>query len=663
MKSLPVLIALLFICTVFAGCFDESEEKSLDEVKDFFDLSSTRRSFLDGHHFVAIKHGTYTNFPKAYEMLHDEHIPIFVTTDSVLHLYHQNFDDTLKDIEEHFLYFSAVNLTYSMLNASEQDYPNLSGDLKELAKLNVAFFSVAASLLDPEFEAPDYVNEIVEKEMRKIENHSGFHECVIMPPPHIEDYSQYVPRGHYTESELLKKYFKGMMWYGRMAFYLKDENETRMAVMNALNLNEHAAGDWEALYNITAFYVGTADDLTYQDYLRGITEVYGSLSADYHELENSTKLQEFRELVKTYRKPKIFSTFIWDYMNETEETMGFRIMGQRFIPDSYMFQQLVYDKVLDYQGSGEPFTLVKTPFRDIRGFPRGLDVFSALGSERAHEILEREGDTEYKNYTEQCTKLKDEFENYNASVWEQNLYWRWLDGLRMLTGDFKQADYPKFMRDSAWKSEKLNTNLGSWTELRHDTILYAKQSYTSYCSSGGSGSEPKYEERGYVEPVPEFYSHLLNLTLTTKEGLEKRGYLTREMERNLSTMEYLLDRLKGISEKELQGKSLSDSEYRFIREIYEYMGSYKDKVPLVADVHTDTNSGEVLEEATGYLDFVLVKVKIKGDTTICAGPIFSHYEFKHPMDDRLTDEKWREMLAGGKVPARAPWVKDYMPDD
>jgi len=40
---------------------------------------------------------------------------------------------------------------------------------------------------------------------------------------YAEDFSQYVPRGHYTRSETLKKYFVGMMWFGRMTFLLKGD--------------------------------------------------------------------------------------------------------------------------------------------------------------------------------------------------------------------------------------------------------------------------------------------------------------------------------------------------------------------------------------------------------------------------------------------------------
>ena len=41
----------------------------------------------------------------------------------------------------------------------------------------------------------------------------------------------------------------------------------------------------------------------------------------------------------------------------------------------------------------------------------------------------------------------------------------------------KAEGYPSFMLKQAWDRKELNTFLGSWTELKHDTILYTKQVY------------------------------------------------------------------------------------------------------------------------------------------------------------------------------------------
>ena len=64
-----------------------------------------------------------------------------------------------------------------------------------------------------------------------------------------------------------------------------------------------------------------------------------------------------------------------------------------------------------------------------------------------------------------------------AADWAQNLYWNWLYTLLPLL-EPKGEGWPVFMQNQAWTDKSLNTALGSWAELRHDTILYAKQSET-----------------------------------------------------------------------------------------------------------------------------------------------------------------------------------------
>jgi hypothetical protein len=85
------------------------------------------------------------------------------------------------------------------------------------------------------------------------------------------------------------------------------------------------------------------------------------------------------------------------------------------------------------------------------------------------------------------------------------------------------------------------------------------------------------------------------------------------------------------------------------------------KTTLIADVHTDTNTEKCLEEGTGYVDLGLFVYKQPdGRLVVGAGPVLSYYEFKHPMQDRLTDEKWREILKGKDAPAQPEWTKAYL---
>ena len=429
-----------------------------------------------------------------YKLLKQLNIPILVTTDTLLHLYHVQFDETLRDIEERDFYGAMLALTRALLADAIEQEGKQEGDLREAARRNVAYFAVALKLLDPGAGIPASKAEIVDRELRLIEAHAGFEFSPIFV--YREDYSQYVPRGHYTRSEVLQRYFKALMWYGRLGFLLKNsdllpapnaEIQTLGAALVAEALRRVQVGEqnafwiWNRVYVVTGFYVGLADDLTPQEYLARIQAVAGS-AGQVAALADPGTFQALRAHLASLRKPKIYGgtgdcqippPFDPSQIDEClDKSQGLRFMGQRFIPDSYIFQNLV---AMDYTGRDEPFTLVRTGVGPIRGFPRGLDAMDLLGSERAREILVAEGDTEYKLYEEQRQSLIDEFAALPVQDWNRNLYWGWLYSLKALLGVYGPG-YPAFLQTAAWRDKTLNTALASWTELRHDTILYAKQS-------------------------------------------------------------------------------------------------------------------------------------------------------------------------------------------
>jgi len=429
---------------------DLSEVSDYEKIEYYFSLTQEQSEFLKNKGFVGLRvNWDYDDFALAYRSLKKSRVPIFITTDSMFHTYHIFFDDTLRSIEEQYLFNYTKDMTIAMLEKSKEQYEFMSGDIKEAARKNVAYFSVALRLLDPEVEVADYVVEEVDEELSLIKEHKGYAKSPIFDKSdidfklkYLEDYSQYKPRGHYTRSEMLKKYFKGMMWYGRMMFRAKSDEETIGAIIIADGMKTaedgKAAELWKKIYEVTVFFVGLADDLIYEEYINTTVEVFGTLSSDYNELNDAGKLSQFKEKLKQIRLPKICSSFVTDQQNMTEETLGLRFMGQRFIPDSYMFQELVYDKVFFYEGDKDPFTLVSTIAGPIRGFPRGLDVLAVLGSDEAEKILDSEGDTEYDNYDRQLLKLKEEFFILEESIWTQNLYWGWLYTEKSLSMDLEE---------------------------------------------------------------------------------------------------------------------------------------------------------------------------------------------------------------------------------
>jgi hypothetical protein len=646
-------------------------------------LSDAQVSALSENGFVVVPFGQENDVVEVYKSLRESDVPVFITSDSLLHLYHIQFDEILKTIEENEFFDYLEAMTEAMLEDSSDQYDSLSGDLKEAAKRNVAYFAVARKLLDPGADIPDSVEDEVVAELELIDQHSGFASSPIFG--YKEDYSQYVPRGHYTRSETLERYFKTMMWYGRIAFLLRgapdtiseedSDIQTMQASLIASSMDRIKVDGttvdnlWNRIYSVTAFFVGLADDLTPYEYENAILEVFGE-EFDLRDLTQENNLLNLKAVLANMRSPKIYggtgNVFVYppvtrESLREVlDKTKGMRFMGQRYVPDSYMFQRLVFPSVVDYTGEGRPFTWTVTAIgRETRGFPRGLDVMAVFGSDRALEILEEEGDTEYENYYEQLDNLRGEFSALDEAEWNRNLYWSWLYTLKALLTECGEG-YPTFMQTQAWQDKQLNTALASWAELRHDTILYAKQSYTPV--EYGSPPTPP----GYVEPVPEFYARALSLTRMTTQGLTGMEVLDQTSRGRLLHLENILSRLVELSEKELENMELSEDDYSFIRNFGEELElavtgveSRTMSTTIIADVHTDSNSGNVVEEGVGYVDLILVAYKTPdGQVTLAAGPTLSHYEFKQPMENRLTDEAWVEMLKTSP-PQRAPWTESF----
>ena len=219
------------------------------------------------------------------------------------------------------------------------------------------------------------------------------------------------------------------------------------------------------------------------------------------------------------------------------------------------------------------------------------------------------------------------------------------------------------MRTTSWRDKELTTALASWAELRHDTILYAKQSYTPV-ESGLPATPPRVV--GYVEPVPEFFNRLLALTRMTNEGLNQMEVLDEASQSRLKNLENILTRLVQISTDELNNQELSNDDYDFINDFVDHLSGViaevdekAKKTTIVADVHTDANTMHVLEEGVGYIKLITVAYLVPdGRILLGAGPVMSYYEFKQPANSRLTDEAWRDMLQTNP-PANVEWYSYF----
>lgn len=639
-----------------------------------FSFSEEAKAMLVKNGFVVLPQ-MGTEFFMIYEMNRYSGTPNFVTTDAMLHNYHLFFNHLLKTVEEEQLRPELQKLNTAMLTASKEQYQVLKeSPWENAAKRNLAFFNVASCLLDPNTKIAKEVQTEVETELQLIKEQNTTTASPVMnmgaepgvTDPLQEDYTQYIPRGHYTRSDDLKTYFQSMMWNGRMTFRLKNEDETRSAILMTLALEQHNNRvSWEKIYRTTNFFVGQSDDPGCSEYSGLINEVYGPELSLQELSTNENKWQTLLQKASELKGPMINSIPIFDptiQPDREKEITGFRFMGQRYTIDADIFQRLIYREVKENDQG------------DLRLLPKGLDIPAAMGSSEASNILKEMGEFSYQNYSENMSRMQKHLAGLDASTWHQNLYWNWMNTLTPLTREIQEG-CPSFMQNQAWQRKELNTFLASWTELKHDTILYAKQ---CYAECGGCIPD-NIDDRGYVEPNPHLYARLAALSAMTRDGLQSQNIINERDVESLNRMETLALNLKAISEKELQGQSLTEEEYELIRSFggqleHFWLEALRDQestgrsqlladnpAMLVADVAT-APPDTVLEEGSGFIQSIYAVVPVEGKLRITKGAIYSYYEFPWSASDRLTDEKWREMVFNERTPDAPEWTRSFKCD-
>ena len=284
------------------------------------------------------------------------------------------------------------------------------------------------------------------------------------------------------------------------------------------------------------------------------------------------------------------------------------------------------------------------------------------------DILTDTGATEFKNYTDNMYLAKEHFNNDDPKLWNASLYAGWLNILRPLF-EKKGEGYPSYMTNDEWVKKSLETFAGSYAELKHDTILYAKQ----VMAEMGGGEDEIRDDRGYVDPQLEVYNRFVNLSKKTKDGLEAFGMIGQTQKEDLDRLSEIAMTLISISEKELKNEPISDEDYEFIRcyggylehfwlEVNrdksedEIIDSFQAPCPVIADIATDPN-GAVLEVGSGKASDVYVIFPIDGELHIGRGSCYSFYQFVTSLDNRMTDLEWRNMLSGGYLDDNWNWVE------
>lgn len=383
----------------------------------------------------------------------------------------------------------------------------------------------------------------------------------------------------------------------------------------------------------------------------------------------------------------------------------FALTGKRFIADGWAQSMVTYDRI---RWSGEPV---------IRRFPSALDVaFAVFGNDgvvgplvdrmvSANGLPFRDG----LPYQHNLVAARRTLDAVSPDYREESIYGRWLYALHTLSQPANDPRLPEAMRTSAWALKDANTQSASWTQLRHDTVLYAAEPYTGIITC-------EYPA-GFVEPRPEFWQQMAALADFTRETLGRfpiTGKITSWdawpryevdlAERHSARLQFCANFsniaavLGTLAAKQLRQEPFTAAEQAFIKSVmnnsslpyfgktytgwypalfyrnYQQDGAGKEdrngsdrRDHVVVGVHTGPPDdvdpvGGVLHEGVGDVDLLLVAVDNGPDRMVYAGPTMSHYEFieNGPTLVRLTDEAWSSRVLSTNRPPRPDWTKSYL---
>jgi hypothetical protein len=585
----------------------------------------------------------------------------FISTDLFLHAYHLIFDRMLQDMEEKRLLPVATHLSLKLAQTTEAELnaaPATATAYHDALLRDLLYFSVAAKVLDPAFTLPAEVRSqadtLVERinagegELPSTQNFLGFEK---------EDFTQYKVRGHYARNAAMQRYFRGMMWYGRRNFLLSDKAQTLAAILLPhLVEAANAAIQFGTIDRQVSSLIGQQDRYTLDGYETVNEKVFGVRAPGLKELggDLDAKLAAFQDTAwKDLPRPRIVTVQTGLGLTQDQrlrESAAMQFLGQRFVLDAFFLNQLTSPNVGTDQNP--------------RNLPSALDVMTLLGSKAATDLQnEAQKEHQWANYDAQIAKLKQEVNPAHAS--DYTYYGESLRRLRTLF--LSTGSKQMFMLGAPWQFKSLNTAGASWTELKHDTILYAEQSEAEM----GGGEEfqiPPYvppPPKGYVEPNPAFFQDLTDSIDEMLLRMNGPDGLTDEYVDKFTLFRELAHRAEAIAQEEVYGQPISPGDYDWIKTLnWSFNGSLllprgsdeiKDpsqlQMALVADVATDGVDGLVLEEGVGTPQRIIVLVKDAfGGTRLTVGYVYSWYEFSSTK--RWSDAEWKEIIYGGDETAR-----------
>lgn len=540
--------------------------------------------------------------------------PLLVTSDSVLDAFYILFSVLYAQVERTELVPALAEFARAGAEAARG---------KKGGKNLENVFLTGLGLLKPEIRPtlPPEVN----KEIRKVEEASSKEYSFFGKEL---DYKDFFIRGKYERDKDLQGYFRALKWFQAFIFDLSKDDDRRKAS-------------------------GIQSFLSSGEVRPSIEKIYGLYGPIVGESRYYTP-RNVNDISMTGPMPAIGHSLPW-----IDQVDKYRIFAPVYTLDAHVFDTLVWHGGDSLEG---------------RMLAKGLDIMAAFGSLEARNILVSElKENRYKDYERYLDGLTVKIGNFSREAWDSSVYQIWLDTLKILVTDSPEGS-PPFTQGKAWKRKQLNAALGSWVNLRYETIAIVEQAGAESGEGGYELLDPG-KPRGYVEPNPRFFRRV-NDGFRSMATLLAPAIKDQEVRKNVMDIVdgfgKSLSILETVAGKELNGAPVSDAEYQEIYDIggtlehfiktmvslrspsEDYGISTPEPVRKIVDVQQDKIvTDDRLYEALGNVNEINVIVPFYGRRQIVKGPVYSYYEFTSKKN--LDTAAWKKI----KHPEKPVWIRDY----
>ena len=585
----------------------------------FLALSKDAREKLLRDGFLVL---SSQNGPKSmgafYTDLAAARIPYVVTLDALFELTHLAMAAALAEVETRETVRELKALLARMearLKAAQVGAPS---DLLAPYALCLGYVAVAQSLLSPTYAPPIEVAEVVARETGKILAHRSDGTSPLL---HTKlDYAALSPRAGAGLGDGARAY-RSLAWLAHAPLVFAEQlgsgasvdvsslrTHTRAALVLARlidpAIDPEAARAWERVEELAHFLVGGADDPSPRDLAR----LAVGAKLDFREakgLVNVARIDRLRHVAAEDRSkaPRLYDG----------APPNVRFFGARYTPDSELLNVLV------------------SPLIQERRHPAARDVM---------------------------TMLRKRDDASASSERHASLYLSELDAIATMLKPSAAAGAQPAFSTTASQKRSLEAALSAWTTLRHDFSSGGRPPVTVLPSVGAA--EERRPLLAFVEPHPEAIAKLVSLVRQALRGLSSMGAVasTSPAKAVLSDVDQLLGVAFEVAILSANDEPPSADQAATLSDFSRWMtaleGALSSETARVVDVHTDLESGQVLEEATGYPEelYLVMREPRTGRMVLTVGAVLPHYEFMQNTNDRLTDDAWRARLEGENAPPR-----------